>query len=216
VGGAVLGALARRGEAVAAAERGVLRSTMADGCCNPRDGCIAIGGGAARVLREYSTMRGTIHHPSGPHGGRRAAQSLAAAHRTDDRWSRAGVAIGDRTGRILCGRRRRRRRCDPSRLSQVCLFKWAGRDAPAGARPAHRPGETVYPYLSHAADAAVLRRPCAAPHCVSAWGDVLQSVRHEQVHRHDRELDRQHLQAHLSVRPPASVSQLAAPCDPAY
>jgi hypothetical protein len=31
----VLGALAQRGEAVAASERGVLRSTMADGCCDP-------------------------------------------------------------------------------------------------------------------------------------------------------------------------------------
>ena len=115
--------------------------------------------------------------------------------------SGAGVAIGDRTGRILCGRRRRRRRCDPSRLSQGCLFKWAGRDAAAGARPADRPGGSVSPVLSHAADAAVLRRPCAAPHCVSAWGDVLQLSSREQVHRHDRELGRQHLQAHLSVRP---------------
>ncbi len=92
-------------------------------------------------------------------------------------------------------------RCDPSRLSQVSWFKWAGRDAAAGARPADRPGRTVSPVLSHAADAALLRRPCAAPHCVSAWGDVLQSARHEQVHRHDRELGRQHLEARLSVRP---------------
>jgi hypothetical protein len=79
VGGAVLGALARRREAVAAAERRVLRSLMADGCCNPPDGCSAVGGGAARVLREYYPRRGSIHRPSGPHGGRRAAQSLARA-----------------------------------------------------------------------------------------------------------------------------------------
>jgi hypothetical protein len=44
----------------------------------------------------------------------------------------------------------------------------------------------------------------------------LQFASQEQVHRHDRELGRQHLQAHLSVRPPAGVSQLAAPCDPAH
>jgi hypothetical protein len=44
----------------------------------------------------------------------------------------------------------------------------------------------------------------------------LQLARHKQVHRHDRELDRQHLQALLSVRPPAGVSECAAACDPAY
>ena len=60
MGGAALGALARRGEAVAASERRVLRSTMADGCCSPRDGCSAVGGGAARLLREYSPMRGSM------------------------------------------------------------------------------------------------------------------------------------------------------------
>ena len=99
-----------------------------------------------------------------------------------------GRGLRSATGRILCDRRRRRRRCEPSRLSQGCLFKWAGRDAPAGARPADRPGGSVSFVLSHAADAAVLRRPCAAPHCVSAWGDVLQLSSREQVHRHDREL----------------------------
>ncbi len=174
VGGAVLGALARRREAVAAAERRVLRSTMADGCRNLRDGCSAVGGGAARVLREYYPMRGST-------GAKRAARPRAwsvlcalrgappCGTRTDGHsvvvWvlgrarcitrrhtrsappipdrtadaeppnhspqpiapttdgSGAGVALGDRTGRILCGRRRRRRRCDPSRLSQGRLFK---------------------------------------------------------------------------------------------
>jgi hypothetical protein len=101
--------------------------------------------------------------------------------------------------------RRRRRRCDPNLLSQVCLSKWAWRDAAAGARPADRPGAAVSPFLSHAADAAVLRRPCAAPHCVSAWGDVLQWASRKQVHRHDRELDRQHLQALRTVSPPAGA-----------
>ena len=240
---------------------------MADGCRSLRDGGSAVGGVAARVLREYYPMRGST-------GGKRAARPRAwwvlcalrgpppcGAHtdghsgvvwvlgrprsimrrhtrsapanpdRTADAeppthspqpiapttdGSGAGVVIGDRTGRILCGRRRRRRRFDPSRLSQGRLFKWAGRDAAAGARPADRPGGSVSPVLLHAADAAVLRRPCAAPHCVCAWKDVLQSSSREQVHRHDRELGRQHLQALLSVRPPAVVSQLAAPCDPAY
>jgi hypothetical protein len=219
VGGAVLGALARRGEAVAAAERGVLRREhqWRTAVATLRDGCSAVGGGAARVLREYSPMRGStggtraarlrawwvvcalrgarpcgacteghsvvvwvlgrprsitrLHtRPAPPHPDRTAyaeppnhsPQPIAPT--TDG--SGAGVAIGDRTGRILCGRRRRRRRCDASRLSQVCLFKWAGRDAAAGARPADRPGGSVSPVLSHAADAAVLRRPCAAPHCV--------------------------------------------------
>ncbi len=70
VGGAALGALARRGEAVAAAARAVLRSTMAGGCRSLRDGCSAVGGGAARVLREYSPMRGST-------GGKRAARPRA-------------------------------------------------------------------------------------------------------------------------------------------
>ncbi len=71
-----------------------------------RGGCYARNGGRHRVAHAlrgtrwwygYSGVRvvsrvGTRgrHGPSGPHGGRRAAQSLAAAHRTDDRWFGGG------------------------------------------------------------------------------------------------------------------------------
>ncbi len=267
MGGATLEALARRGEAVASAERGYSGAPWRAAVATLRDGCSAVGGGAARVLREYYPMRSST-------GGKRAARLCAWAvlcalrvappcgARTEGhsvvvwvlgrprsmmRWhtqsaspnpdrtadaeppthspqpiapttdgSGAGVAIGDRHGADLVRPAAPAPVCDPSRLSQGRRFKWAGRDAAAGARPADRPGVSVSPFLSHAADAAVLRRPCAAPHCVSAWGDVLQSTSREQVHRHDRELGRQHLEAHRTVRPPAGVSQLAAPCDPAY
>ncbi len=49
---------------------GVLLSTMVGGWCSLRDGCSAVGGGAARVLREYSPMRGST-------GGKRAARPRA-------------------------------------------------------------------------------------------------------------------------------------------
>ncbi len=140
MGNAVLGALARRGEAVAAAERGYSgapwRTAVATfgtaaapsaavlrGCCGTTQRCAAAWAGSARLVcgrvgryaryggrhRVAHALRGTRqwygysgvrvvscvgtrgrHRPSEPHGGRRAAQSLASAHRTDDRWFGGG------------------------------------------------------------------------------------------------------------------------------
>jgi hypothetical protein len=123
---------------------GAIRSTGGATVWRTHLGALGSGMGTRASAWYHASAHAVGTAPSGPHGGRRAAHSLAAAHRTDDRWSGAGVGIGDRTGRILCGRRRRR--CDPNRLSQVCLFKWAGRDATVAARPADRLGGSVSPF----------------------------------------------------------------------
>jgi hypothetical protein len=85
---------------------------------------VAVGVTESRTLSWCVCTRCDSTAQSGPHGGRRAAHSLAAAHRTDDRWVGGGGCDrrSPRGGSCAAGGAGASR-CDPSRLSQVCLFK---------------------------------------------------------------------------------------------
>ena len=158
MGGAVLGALSRRGEAVAAAERGysgapwrtavaafgtaaVPSAAVLRGCCGSTTRCAAARAGSARLVRGrggcyarygappcgartegHSVVVWVLKRPrsmmrrhtrSAPPNPDRTADAEPPNHSpqpiapTTD-GPGAGVAIGDRTWRILCGRRRRR------------------------------------------------------------------------------------------------------------